>query len=145
MKILRVIRIEKEIQFKKVIKFINNNVCIRGKVLVLYGLRRTGKTTIMEQVMSHYNDDLNRCAIYEIENNDTMETIYHQIENDFEKKKKTIIFLDEITKAGDFIFNSALISDVYAKKGNKYHYYWVRFFKSFILRGMLNFIVEPFG
>ena len=45
--------------------FIENDKNSFGKILVLYGLQRTGKTTMMEQVVKFYNKT-KKCAFYEI-------------------------------------------------------------------------------
>ena len=98
-------------------KFIENDKNIYGKILVLYGLRRTGKTTMMEQVVKFYNKT-KKCAFYEITTNDDMDSIKQCLLT--EKLKGTeIICFDEITKAEDFIENSSILPDVFAKENMK--------------------------
>ena len=88
-----------------------------GKILVLYGLRRTGKTTMMEQTSKFYNSFKN-CAFYEISNDDSINDIKNILIQ--EKNKGTeIICFDEITKAKDFITNSAVLPDIFAKENMK--------------------------
>ena len=41
---------------KEVESFIESDACLNGNILVLYGLRRTGKTTILEQVLQKYKE-----------------------------------------------------------------------------------------
>lgn len=96
--------------------FIKNKDNISGKIVVLYGLRRTGKTTIMEQVISAYQKKGITTTYYEIESADTLHDINTKI---IEEKNlgTSLICLDEITKAQDFITNSAPLSDVFAKEG----------------------------
>lgn len=96
-------------------KFVINPDVSNGRVLVLYGLRRTGKTTIMEQVLENHRDN-RRCAFYEVEDNDTLDDVKKVI-IDEKYKGVTLICFDEITKANDFITNSAALPDVFAKEG----------------------------
>ncbi len=44
---------------QKIKNFIENDKNIFGKILVLYGLQRTGKTTMLEQVVKFYNNTKN--------------------------------------------------------------------------------------
>lgn len=96
-------------------KFLDTDSELDGKILVLYGLRRTGKTTIMEQVVSDYREN-ETCAFYEIQNGDTMDDVRDIIVKEREKGT-TLICLDELTKAEDFITNSAVLPDIFAKEG----------------------------
>lgn len=84
---------------------------------MLYGLRRTGKTTIMNQIIDEYKNSL-KCAFYEIENKDKMDNIYDMLICERDKGTK-LICLDEITNAKDFIENSAILADIFAKEGMK--------------------------
>ena len=82
-------------------QFIESEDKSYGKILVLYGLRRIGKTTMMEQTSKFYNN-FKKCAFYEITNNDSINYIKNILIE--EKNKGTeIIFFDEITKANAFI------------------------------------------
>lgn len=95
--------------------FIDSEKCYDGNILVLYGLRRTGKTTIMEQAIEHYKDK-EKCAFFEVDKGDTLDDVKRCIIEE-SKNGTTIICFDEITKANDFITNSAAIADVFAKEG----------------------------
>ncbi len=99
---------------KEVRNFIDSDKALDGNILILYGLRRTGKTTIMEQALSGYQDK-NLCAFYEVQENDTMVDIEETL-FDASKQGIKVICFDEITKADDFITNSASLADVFAKK-----------------------------
>lgn len=95
--------------------FIDSDICYDGRVLLLYGLRRTGKTTMLEQIVNFYRDN-KKCAFYEVQDTDTMKDI--ELLLSAERKKGTsIVCLDEVTKARDFIIRSSSIPDVYAKYG----------------------------
>ena len=92
----------------------NNN-----KVLVLYGLRRTGKTTLIKQVISEMNSiDFKRSAVIQIKNGDTLREVNKDLKL-LESLGYKYIFIDEATKMDDFIEGGALFSDVFAACGMK--------------------------
>ena len=95
--------------------FVESDDLSYGKVLVLFGLRRTGKTTMLEQVISKYRET-EKCAFYELTDKDNMDTVIHAIINEQVDDTK-IVCIDEITKATDFITNSSLLPDIFAKEG----------------------------
>ena len=66
----------------------------QDKVFILYGLRRTGKTTLIRQII---NADLRT----------------------LEEQGYKYIFVDEVTLMEDFIEGAALFSDIYASSGMK--------------------------
>lgn len=85
-----------------------------GKVMVLRGLRRTGKTVMMQQAILNYigTDD----TLYiQCQNNDDVNDIADKI---FDSKKK-YVFLDEVTKAPNFIDLASVFSDESAASGYK--------------------------
>ncbi len=84
-------------------------------VLVLHGLRRTGKTTMMNQIIEDYRDSV-KCAFLEIEKKDTMDNIYLKL-MELRDEGVKIVCLDEITNAEDFIENSAVLADIFARDG----------------------------
>lgn len=94
--------------------FIESDKALYGNILVIYGLRRTGKTTIMEQAISSYTNK--KCAFYEIQDNDNFYDIQNTIIEE-EKKGLEILCLDEVTKAEDFITHSSVLPDLFAKDG----------------------------
>ena len=100
----------------KVREFINGNKATEGFILVLYGLRRTGKTTIMEQALNGLKEE--QCAFYEVDETDSLMDIQNVI-IDTKQQGVNIICFDEITKASDFITNSSMLPDVFAKEGMK--------------------------
>lgn len=101
---------------EKIEDFINSDKCLEGKVMILYGLRRTGKTTAMQQAIESY--DKNKCAFYEIEKSDTFDNIKDTIIKDMDKGIDCFCF-DEITKCEDFIDRASILADIFAKEGVK--------------------------
>lgn len=85
-----------------------------GKVMVLRGLRRTGKTVMMQQAILNYigADD----TLYiQCQNNDHTNDIADVIL----ASKKKYVFLDEVTKVSDFINLASVFSDESALAGHK--------------------------
>lgn len=96
-------------------RFIDDGVCREGKIFVLHGLRRTGKTVMMEQVLSSYRDKVG-CSYYMARNCDKMRDVERILGEEWKKGTK-IVCIDEITRIEDFITNSASLPDIYAKAG----------------------------
>ena len=72
--------------------FINSGKFREGRVLVLDGLRRTGKTTMVEQFLSHLPDK-SKCAYYCASSKNTMEDVEDIIEEEREKGTE-ILFIN---------------------------------------------------
>jgi len=90
-----------------------------GKVCLLYGLRRTGKTTLLLQAISELSDEERaRTAYIKIQPRNTMADIDYDLRKLSELNYK-YIFIDEVTLMSDFIDSAALFSDVYAMMGMK--------------------------
>ena len=89
------------------------------RVLILYGLRRTGKTTLIRQVISEMPEDLlEQTAFIQI----TPQVDLAKINLDMRQLKKQgyrYVFVDEVTLMDDFIEGAALFSDVFASSGMK--------------------------
>ncbi|MEE1126538.1 MAG: AAA family ATPase [Acutalibacteraceae bacterium] len=89
------------------------------RVFILYGLRRTGKTTLIRQLISEMSEEM------------LMQTAFMQINSTIDLAKLNIdlkqlskmgyryVFIDEVTLMSDFIDCAALFSDVYASSGMK--------------------------
>ena len=90
-----------------------------GKVFILYGLRRTGKTTLMRQaILSMSKDMLKRTAFIQLEQGDSLSDINIALKMLLKRGIK-YVFIDEVTIAEDFIEGAALLSDIYAASGMK--------------------------
>ena len=89
------------------------------KVFILYGLRRTGKTTLIRQILEEMTDDeLMQAAFIQIMPQNTLADINRDLKY-LEAHGCRYIFLDEVTLMEDFIQGAALFSDVFAACGMK--------------------------
>lgn len=90
-----------------------------GKVCLLYGLRRTGKTTLLFQSMAEMTDEERSKAVYiKARVTDTMADMNHDLKLMSERGYR-YIYIDEVTLLRDFIDSAALFSDVFAMQGIK--------------------------
>lgn len=88
-----------------------------GKVLVLYGLRRTGKTTMIRQAIRGMDGSrLSKAAFVQCSSGDTMADMKHDLDLLMEGGCDTV-FIDEVTSMSDFIDTAALFSDIFAVMG----------------------------
>ncbi len=91
----------------------------QDKVFILYGLRRTGKTTLIRQVVLEMTpDELQRAAFIQIKSKDTLSDINADLKY-LESQGYQYVFIDEVTLLEDFIEGAALFSDIYASSGMK--------------------------
>lgn len=96
----------------KLINYLNSGN--DGKVMVLLGLRRTGKTVMMHQAIFNYVGTDNTLYI-QCQESDNVNDIADVIL----ASKKKYVFLDEITKAPNFINMASVFSDESALAGYK--------------------------
>ncbi len=90
-----------------------------GRIFILYGLRRTGKTTLIRQsILSMNAYDMSKTAFIQVRPNITLADINKDLRFLLERGYK-YIFIDEVTLAEDFIEGAALFSDIYATSGMK--------------------------
>ncbi len=89
------------------------------RVFILYGLRRTGKTTLIRQLISEMSGEmLSKTAFMQVRSSITLA----QISIDLKRLSKNgikYLFIDEVTLMDDFIESAALFSDIYATSGMK--------------------------
>lgn len=91
----------------------------QDKVFILYGLRRTGKTTMIRQVFVEMSDEaLSKAAFIQITARDTLADVNRDLKA-LEERGFRYVFLDEVTLMEDFIEGAALFSDVFAACGMK--------------------------
>ena len=91
----------------------------KGKVCLLYGLRRTGKTTLLFQAARDLDSKKQGITAYiKARTRDTMSDLNYDLRILAEQGYK-YIFIDEVTLIEDFIDSAALLSDVFAMQGIK--------------------------
>lgn len=89
------------------------------KVLILYGLRRTGKTTLIRQAIAEMNEkDFSKAVFMQITPNIELSDVNEDL-NTLLKLGFKYVFIDEVTLLSDFIEGAALFSDIYASCGMK--------------------------
>ena len=89
------------------------------KVFILYGLRRTGKTTLIRQIIYNMNEeDKSKTVFIQINPTNTLGEVNKDL-----RKLETLgykyVFIDEVTMMDDYIQGAALFSDVFASSGMK--------------------------
>ena len=91
----------------------------QDKVFILYGLRRTGKTTMMRQAIAQMtDDDLKKTAFIQITLKDTLAGVNQDLKTLLSLGYK-YVFIDEVTLMDDFVEGAALFSDVFVSCGMK--------------------------
>ena len=89
------------------------------KIFILYGLRRTGKTTLVRQIIYNMKeDDRNKAVFIQINSGNTLSDVNRDLKK-LESLGYKYVFIDEATMMEDFIGGAALFSDVYAASGMK--------------------------
>ena len=100
--------------YSSLIKFLKSQC--GSRVCVLYGLRRTGKTTLLKQAISEF--PISECAYIKAKQADTMADMNNDLKLLY-KNGFRYVFIDEVTLLEDFIDSAALFSDVFAAQGMK--------------------------
>lgn len=103
--------------FKQLQKYLNSDTTDR--VCLVFGLRRTGKTTMLRQaVLKMTSDQAAKTAYIKAKGTDTMAAMNRDLEKLLELGYENV-FIDEVTLMEDFIDSAALFSDIYAAQGMK--------------------------
>ena len=100
--------------FSTLQKFVNGSY--DGKICILYGLRRTGKTTLLFQMLSEL--PIEKTAYIKVQTIDDMSRLTKDLKALFELGYR-YVFIDEITLLNDFIDTAAVLSDVFSMMGMK--------------------------
>ena len=100
--------------FSTLQKFVNGSY--DGKICILYGLRRTGKTTLLFQMLSEL--PIEKAAYIKVQTTDDMSRLTKDLKVLFELGYR-YVFIDEITLLSDFIDTAAVLSDVFSMMGMK--------------------------
>ena len=91
----------------------------QDKVFIIYGLRRTGKTTMIRQILTELSEsEFKKAAFIQVQVKDTMADIAADLKL-LEQTGYKYVFIDEVTLMEDFIGGAALFSDIYASSGMK--------------------------
>lgn len=108
---------EKRDSFSSLENFIRGDY--PGKVCILYGLRRTGKTTLCFQLAASLSaEELEKAAYIKAGVANTMADMNHDLQL-LDEAGCRYVFIDEVTLMEDFIDSAALFSDIYAMRGMK--------------------------
>lgn len=92
---------------------------INDRVYILYGLRRTGKTTLIRQVIREMDaEKRRRTAFIQVQDGNSLADVNRDLQY-LEKNGYRYVFIDEVTLLNDFIQGAALFSDVFAASGMK--------------------------
>ena len=100
--------------FSTLQKFVNGSYA--GKICILYGLRRTGKRTLLFQMLSEL--PIEKTAYIKVQTTDDMSRLTKDLKVLFELGYR-YVFIDEITLLSDFIDTAAVLSDVFSMMGMK--------------------------
>lgn len=91
----------------------------QDRVFILYGLRRTGKTTLIRQILLDMtSEQLEQTTFIQIKAKDTLSDVNADLKY-LEKQGFKYVFIDEVTLMEDFIEGAALFSDIYTSSGMK--------------------------
>ena len=103
--------------FPDIVKFLRWPT--ESKVLIVFGIRRTGKTTMLQQaVRALTREEFAKAAYIKVRAGDTLETMDDRLSR-LHGKGVRYVFIDEVTLMDDFIDGASLFSDVYAPMGMK--------------------------
>lgn len=92
---------------------------VHDRVFILYGLRRTGKTTLIRQVLLSMDEDMRKKAVFmQVQEGRTLADVNQDLMC-LEKQGYRYVFIDEVTLLEDFIEGAALFSDIFAASGMK--------------------------
>lgn len=100
--------------YKTLEKFVKGNY--DGKICILYGLRRTGKTTLLFQTLADL--PIEQAAYIKVQTTDNMAYLTKDLNQLFNLGYR-YVFIDEITLLSDFINTAAVLSDVFSMMGMK--------------------------
>ena len=98
-------------------RYLNSNSF--GRVCILYGLRRTGKTTLLLQAIENLSDEQRSRAVYiKARTSDSMSDLNSDLKV-LSNLGYEYVFIDEVTLLNDFIDSASLLSDIFAMQGMK--------------------------
>ncbi len=110
-------KMERRDGIKNILDYIHSDY--PGKVFILFGLRRTGKTTLISQTIYEMEEEEREKACYiKINRSNTLHDVNLALKR-LQDSGYKYIFIDEVTLLDDFISSSSLFSDIYALSGMK--------------------------
>lgn len=125
------VRIGKELRaFAATVKGLKNRGCFSAlteyvygggsdRVFILFGLRRTGKTTLIKQVLLEMDPEMqSEAAFIQVIPGETLAELNSDLRV-LEKGGYRYVFIDEVTLLDDFIEGAAVFSDIFAASGMK--------------------------
>ena len=91
----------------------------QDKVFIIYGLRRTGKTTMIRQILTELSEtEFKKAAFIQVKSKNTLADVEADLRV-LEGKGFKYVFIDEVTLIEDFIEGAAIFADIYASSGMK--------------------------
>ena len=91
----------------------------KDKVFILYGLRRTGKTTLIRQIILNMSEvEKSQTAFLQISSTNNLRDVNNDLRL-LEEAGYKYVFIDEVTLMDGFIEGAALFSDIFASSGMK--------------------------
>ncbi|MBO4696821.1 MAG: AAA family ATPase [Lachnospiraceae bacterium] len=89
------------------------------RVFILYGLRRTGKTTLIRQAIAEMDDEMFAKTVFlQVTRSNNLAQLNRDLRILAEEGYR-YIFIDEVTMMEDFIEGAALLSDIFVSSGMK--------------------------
>ena len=103
--------------FPDIMKFLRWRT--EGRVCLVYGIRRTGKTTLLQQaVLAMTDEERARAAYFKVRDGETLDDVARRLDA-LEAAGIRYALVDEVTLAADFIDGASMFSDIYAMSGMK--------------------------
>ena len=108
-------KFEKRDMFQSVMRYLRSDVADR--VLVIAGLRRTGKTTMLRQaILALSSAERGKAAYAKMTEHDTMSALKADLKTLHDAGFR-YVFIDEVTLMEDFIDTASVLSDIFAGMG----------------------------
>ncbi len=108
---------ERRDALKDIVKYVRGDTIDR--VMIVYGLRRTGKTTMLRQVICDLSDkEFAKAAYVKMSSVNDMSELGRDMDR-LQRSGYKYVFIDEVTLMKDFVSDAALLSDIYAGMGMK--------------------------
>ena len=105
-------RFRHRLVYSQLIEFLGQT---NEKICLLYGLRRTGKTTLLRQAAAAMPPE--QTASIKIKEGDSFVDLEQTLEAFYKEQKIKYVFIDEITRLSRFIDCSSILADAYANLG----------------------------